>query len=84
MANSNSLFESLRNLSHSPRKRIFREIFLFHHEIVCCVYSLESPDRVDSDEYAQHTIIVWTIEKKNKQTNKKTNKQKKKKKKQQL
>ena len=23
------------------RKQIFREIFLFHHEIVCCVYSLE-------------------------------------------
>ena len=36
-------FESLQNFSDSSRKQIFREIFLFHHEIVCCVYSLESP-----------------------------------------
>ena len=31
---------------------------LFHHGIVCCVYSLESPRRGDSNEYTQHTIIV--------------------------
>ena len=29
------------------------------------VYSLESPDRCDSNEYTQHTIIVQKIEKKN-------------------
>ena len=34
------------------------EIFLFYHEIVCCVYSLESPHRGDSNEYTQYTIIV--------------------------
>ena len=32
--------------------------FLFYHAIVCCVYSLESPHRGDSNEYTQHTIIV--------------------------
>ena len=51
-------FESLQNSSDSSRKQIFREIFLLNHEIVCCVYSLESPHRGDSNEYTQHTIIV--------------------------
>ena len=51
-------FQSLRSSSDSPRKQIFREIFLFYREIVCCVYSLESPHRGDSNEYTQHTIIV--------------------------
>ena len=32
--------------------------FLFYHGIVCCVYSLESPHRGDSNEYTQHTIVV--------------------------
>ena len=27
----------------SSRKHIFREFFLFYHEIVCCVHQLESP-----------------------------------------
>ena len=27
------------------------------------VYSLKSPHRGDSDEYTQHTIILWKIEK---------------------
>ena len=48
MANSNS--------SSSPQ--IFRKIFLFYHEFVCYVDSLESPHRDDSIEYTQHTIIV--------------------------
>ena len=30
------------------------DIFLFYHENVCCVYSLESPERGDSNEYTQH------------------------------
>ena len=51
-------FESLRNSSNSSRKQIFKEIFLFYHEIVCCVYSLESPHRGDSNEYTQQTIIM--------------------------
>ena len=48
-------FLSLQNPS---RKQIFRDFFLFYHEIVCCVSSLESPHRGDSNENTQHTIIV--------------------------
>ena len=40
------------------KKQIFREIFLFYHEMVYCVYSLELPHRGDSNEYTQHTISV--------------------------
>ena len=57
MANSNSLL-SLRNSSNSSRKKIYREIFLFYHEIVYCVCSLESPHRGDSNEYTQYIINV--------------------------
>ena len=38
-------------------------LFLFYHEIVCCVYSLELPHRGNSNEYTQHTITVQKIEK---------------------
>ena len=37
---------------------ILMEIFLFYHENVCCVYSLESPHRGDSNECTQHSIIL--------------------------
>ena len=47
------IFESLRNFSDSSRKQILREFFLFYFEIVCCVYSLESPHR---------TVILLKIE----------------------
>ena len=57
MANSNSFLNSLRHSSDSSRKQMFKEIFLFHHEIECYVYSLESPYRGDSN-YTQDTIIV--------------------------
>ena len=55
MANSNS-FLSLYEIH--PIAQENREIFLFYREIVCCVYSLESPQRGDSNEYTQHTITV--------------------------
>ena len=32
---------TLRNSSDSSRKQIFEDIFLFCHEIVCCVYFVE-------------------------------------------
>ena len=51
-------FQSLRNSSDNSRKQIFRKFYLFYDEIVCCVYSLESPPRGDFNEYTQHTIIV--------------------------
>ena len=63
IANSNS-FLSPNNFSDSSRKQIFQKIFLFYHEIVCCVYSLESPHWGDSNEHPQHTIIVCKIDKK--------------------
>ena len=44
--------------SNRLRKQIFRKIFIFYHEIVCLVYSLESPHRGDSNEYTQHSIIM--------------------------
>ena len=56
MANSNSFLRSYEILSIA-QENIFREIFLFYHEIVCCVYSLESFHRGDSNKYTQHTII---------------------------
>ena len=52
------VFESLENSSFSSRKQIFKDIFLFYREIVCCVYSLESPHRGDSNEYTQHAITA--------------------------
>ena len=51
-------FQSLQNSSNSSRKQIVNDFYLFYYEIVCCVYSLESPHRGDSNEYTQHTIIV--------------------------
>ena len=56
------IFESLRRFSDSSRTHILRKIFIFYDEIVCCVYSLESPHRGDSNEYTQHTIILLKIE----------------------
>ena len=58
MANSNTLFSPYEFFSDSLKKQIFRYIFLFYHEIICCVYSLESPHRGDFNEYKQHTIII--------------------------
>ena len=56
------IFESLRNFPNSSRKQILREIFLFYYEIVCCVYSLQSPHRGDSNEYTEYTIILLKVE----------------------
>ena len=44
--------------SNRLSKQIFRKSLEFYHEIVCCMYSLESPHRGDSNEYIQHTNIV--------------------------
>ena len=61
MAISNWFLSSLDILPIAQEKNIlgyFRAIFLFYHENVCCVYSLEWPRRGDSNEYTQHTIIL--------------------------
>ena len=39
------------------------QMFLLHHENVCCVYSLELPQGGDSNEYTQHIIILYKNEK---------------------
>ena len=39
----NSFLSPYEILPNSSRKQIFREIFLFYDDIVCCVYSKESP-----------------------------------------
>ena len=49
--------------SNGLRTQIFRKIFVFYHEVVCCVYSLELPHRGNSNEYTQYTIIVQKMEK---------------------
>ena len=58
MANSNACL-----ILPKLKKTKFKEIFLFYHNIVCCVYSLELPHRGNSNEYTQYTIIVQKNEK---------------------
>ena len=58
MANSNSFLGPYEILLIAQENRYLGKFFLFHHRIVCCVYSLESPHRCDSNEYIQHTMIV--------------------------
>ena len=43
MANSNSFLSPYQILLTAKKKRIVRDIFSFHHEIVGCVYSSELP-----------------------------------------
>ena len=54
MANSNSFLSPYEIPPLAQENKIFMEIFLF----VCCVYSLDSHHRGDTNEYTQHTIIV--------------------------
>ena len=57
---SNSFFSSYKFLPIAQENKYLGFFFLFYHRIVCCVYSLESPHRGNSNEYTQHyvTIIV--------------------------
>ena len=45
-----NLFSSPYEILDSSRRQIFKEIFLLHQEIVCCVYSLKSPLRDNSND----------------------------------
>ena len=61
---SNSFYSPYKILPIAQEnKYLWMIFFLFYHGIVCCVYSLESPHRDDSNGYTQHTIIVLKIEK---------------------
>ena len=55
---SNSFFSPYKILPITQENKYLEIFFLFYHEIVCCVYLLESPHRGHSNEYTQHTIIV--------------------------
>ena len=50
-------FEILTIAQENKYLCIFQGNFRIYHVSVCCVYSLESPLRGDSNEYTQHTII---------------------------
>ena len=67
MANSNSFLSPYETLPLAQENKYLGKFYL---EIVCCVYSLESPHRAilmqiasssDSNAYTQHTIIVKEI-----------------------
>ena len=60
---SNSFFSLYKILPIAQENKYLGIFFLFYYGLVCCVYSLESPHRGDSNEYTQHTIIVLKIEK---------------------
>ena len=46
------------SVDHSTKSRAIIEISLiFFNMKVCCVFSLESPHRSDSNEYTQYTIF---------------------------
>ena len=60
---SNSFFSPYKILPIAQENKYLMIFFLFYHGNVCCVYSLESPRRGDSNEYTQHTIIVQKLEK---------------------
>ena len=48
----------------TPDQELNKDIFLIYLNMkVCCVFSLESPHRGDSNEYTQHT--VFNMNKKN-------------------
>ena len=57
MPNSN-LFLSPYEILPIAQENKYLGKFLLYHEIVPCVYSFESTDRGDSNEYSQYTIIV--------------------------
>ena len=53
MAHSNSFLSPYEILAIAQENAYLGIFFLFHYEIVCCVYSLESPHQGDSNEYTQ-------------------------------
>ena len=52
-----NLFLSPHKVLWTAPEKIFKEIFLFYHEIVCYVYTLELPHWGNSNEYTQHIIL---------------------------
>ena len=54
---SNSFFGPYKILPVAQENKYLGICFLFYHGIVCCVYTLESPHRGDSNEYTQHKSL---------------------------
>ena len=60
MAYSNSFLSPYGFFPIAQEKKILREIFLFYYEIVCCVYSLESPHRlIEAILMSTHNIPLF-------------------------
>ena len=59
MDKSNSFLSSYEILPIAQANKYIRIFFLFYHEIVYCVYSLESSHEGHSNEYTQHTITLY-------------------------
>ena len=57
MANSNAFLSPYKNIQKALENKLLTGIFLFCHEIICCVNLLESPHRSDSNEYTHHTLL---------------------------
>ena len=53
------------SVNHSARSEGIKRIFsIFYNIKVCCVFSLESPHRGDSDECTQYSIFIFNFKKK--------------------
>ena len=61
MANLNSFLSPYDLLPLAQENKYLGKFPYFIIEIICCVYSLESPHQGNSNEYTQHTIIVKEI-----------------------
>ena len=55
---SNSFFSPYKVLPTAQENKYLGIFFLFYHGIVCCVYSLESPHRGESNEYTTYNHCV--------------------------
>ena len=54
--------DSVRNSSDNTIKQTIKKIFLFYREIVCCVYSLESPHRCVASTLTWHCPnVAYTL-----------------------
>ena len=57
ISSSQGKFEPMRIDKNARSRGIIRISLLFHNIKVCYVFSLESPHRVDSNEYTQYTVF---------------------------
>ena len=61
VSDSNSFMSPLKVFPRAQENKylkIFRDIFIFYHETVCCVFSLELPHYGDSNEYTNIPLFI--------------------------